>query len=132
MFEDWKRERLIKSTLARLAKQRVALILQPGNLWVVERAVNEEDDPDIAAVLRTAYLRGWVVAEPNAIPTGKLAPDGSLPRGNLFTGSAPVYRLTEAGWNVINNSQTWVVATFTVATVSLIATLLGVLLGLSH
>ncbi len=130
MFENWKRERMIKATLARLAKQRVALILQPGNCRVIERAVSEEDDPCVATALRTAQLREWVAVEMNAVPTGKLAPDGSLPNGTPITGSAPVYRLTEAGWAVINNTHTWVVATFVVASVTLLATVIGVFLSL--
>ncbi|GEM_PF-887302 len=130
MFEDWKRERLIKSTLARLARLRVALIFQPGNYWVIEQAVSEEDDPHVAAALRTAQLRGWVAIELNAVPTGKLAPDGSLPKGALLTGSGPVYRLTEAGWAVINNSHAWIVATFMMASVTLLATVIGVFLSL--
>ena len=51
-------ERQVRQTLRRLARQRVAFILQPENVWVVERAVSEDEGKDVAAALRTCQLRG--------------------------------------------------------------------------
>jgi hypothetical protein len=121
-------ERLIRRTLHRLAQQKVALILQPGNVWVIERAVSEEENPDIAAALRTCQLRGWVAPEANAVPQYSLESNGKLPKEPRSV--APVYRLTEAGWSVIYRSQAWVFSTFIIATATLLATVLGVLLTL--
>jgi hypothetical protein len=61
-------ERLINKTLRRLAKQRVTMILQPGNVWVIEYAVSEGESSDISAALRTCHLWGWVAPEMNAVP----------------------------------------------------------------
>lgn len=72
----------VRSTLKRLSRQRVALVLQPGNVWVIEDAVEDNERTD--AALKTAYIRGWVAPIENAVPKGKLAPDGALPTGPLF------------------------------------------------
>lgn len=95
----------IRRTLKRLSEQRVAVVLQPGNIWVVENAV--EDDEQTDAALKTAYMRGWVEPIENAVPKAKLAPDGSLPRGELFQRIGPLWRLTEGGWAVVNRTQLW-------------------------
>jgi hypothetical protein len=49
-------ERDIRRTLKSLSRQRVALVLQPGNVWVIERAVEDNEQTDSA--LKTAKLRG--------------------------------------------------------------------------
>ena len=67
-------------------------------------------------------MRGWVAVLHEAIPSGSLTADGNLPKGPLYESRSTVYRLTEAGWMVINRSQTWVISTFTVAFATLVAT----------
>jgi hypothetical protein len=125
IFDEWRKERAIKAVLRALARQRVAMILQPGNVWVVEYAPQGSDQMDVA--LRTCHLRGWVEPIQNAVPTGELKPDGSLP-DPLFRQMNPVYRLTEGGWHVINRTQRWIVATFVVAAVTLVVTIIGIIL----
>ena len=61
----------IRRTLKRLSGQRVALVLQPGNVWVIENAVEYNEQTD--AALKTAYMRGWVKPIENAVPKGSLA-----------------------------------------------------------
>ena len=126
MFDEWRRERFIRKTLRRLSQQRVVRVLQPGNIWMVEKAVSEEESDQVVAALRTCNLRGWVQIHTDAIPHGKLTPDGKLPEGSRLSGTAPVYKLTEAGWNVIHRSHEWIVATFVIVAITLIATILGV------
>ena len=126
---DWKRERSVRKVLRRLSRQRVDLILQPGNVWVVNHGVTEADD--VSEALRTCHMRGWVEPMSNAIPQGKLTPDGRLPEGEMFTGIAPMYRLTEAGWNAIHRLHTWVVVTCVVALITLIATVVGLVVALA-
>ena len=118
----------IRHTLERLSRQRVALVLQPGNVWVIERAV--EDDEQTDAALKTAYMRGWVEPIENAIPKGKLMPDGTLPGGSPFQGVGPLWRLTEGGWAVVNRTRRWAlfailisVLSFAVSVGSLVLTL---------
>ncbi|MFN8411724.1 MAG: hypothetical protein U0Z26_05000 [Anaerolineales bacterium] len=105
------------------------MILQPGDVWVIEYAVSEGESPDISAALRTCHLRGWIALEINAVPQASIGDNGELLENTQ--GVAPIYRLTEAGWSVIHRSQAWVISTFIVATVSLIATIVSIYLTLS-
>ena len=111
-------ERDIRQTLKRLSRQRVGLVLQPGNHWVIEMAVTDDEQTDTA--LKTAWMRGWVEPIENAVPKGKLNPDGSLPDGPLYYGIGPIWRLTEAGWSVINRSHGWTLFAVLVSILSLI------------
>ncbi len=130
MFDEWHRERFIRKTLRRLSQQRVHGILQPGNYWVIEKAVSEYEGDKVVAALRTCNLRGWVEIHTDAVPHSKLTPEGKLPKDFLISGVmsdvAPIYKLTEAGWNVIHRSHEWVVATFVIVAITLIATILGI------
>lgn len=121
---SWKRERFIRKTLKRLARQRVGLILQPGNVWVVEQSVTEAEEW-VAEALRTLYLRGWVEIVSDAVPQAEIGPDGQLPDAASPQGVAPIYRLTEAGWSQIRRTHMWVLLTFAAALASLIAALVG-------
>lgn len=116
---EWRRERHIRRTLRALARQRVAMVLQPGNVFVVERAA--PDDEDTLAAIRTCHMRGWV--EPmfdGAIPHGRVPPPGTPP---AFDRSQPVYRLTDSGWAVIHRSHE-------VALLALVIALVGVIISL--
>ena len=117
-FQDFTKERTIRRVLRSLSRQRVAVICQPGDVWVIEYAPPEFDG--LAEALRTCHLRGWVEPIANAVPSAWLTPDGHLPED--FQKREPVYRLTEAGWAVLNRTQVWVVATFSIAAATLIAT----------
>ena len=119
-FENFRRERQIRRVMRALARQRVAVVLQPGDVWVVENAPSNL--PFREEALRTCLLRGWIAVLHEAVPKGSLTPEGNLPNGPMFQSRAPVYRLTEAGWLVINRAQAWVIATFAVAFATLVAT----------
>ena len=103
LFTSRRREWEIRRTLRKLGRQRVALVLQPHNVWVIENAVPDDEDTD--AMLKTCHMRGGGV-EPleHAVPRGQLTPEGALPQGNVFT-VGRLYRLTDSGWAVINRSQ---------------------------
>lgn len=120
-FENFRRERNVRRVLRALARQRVAVILQPGDVWVIENAPSNLPLQDEA--LRTGLMRGWVEVLHDAVPSGSLGPDGRLPEGPPFQSRATIFRLTEAGWLVIHRTQFWVLATFVVALASLIATM---------
>jgi len=117
---DANRERFILSVLRRLARQRVALLLQPGDVWVIEYAV--EDEKNVAEALRTCHMRGWVEPLAHALPTGKVAPNGTLPE-KLFTTEKPLYRLTDSGWSAIHRTHSWDVFACTIAGIGLIVSL---------
>jgi len=121
-------ESAIRRTLKRLSRQQVALVLQPGDVWVIENAVEDNEKTD--AALKTAHMRGWVKPIENAVPKGKLTPDGALPSGNPFQGVGPVWQLTEGGWTVVNRTHWWALfailisaLSFTVSVVSLVLTI---------
>jgi hypothetical protein len=124
-IQDFTQEISIRRTLRALAKQRVAMILKPGNVLVIEKAIVKDEDTE--ANLRTCQLRGWIEILENAIPSGKLTEDGRLPVGNPFTNVEPLFRLTDSGWNVIHGNHVWIVTTCLVAWATLVATLIGVL-----
>jgi hypothetical protein len=126
---DWNRERFIRKVLKSVSKQRVALILQPGNVFVIEKAPASQ--PGIEEALRTCHIRGWVEPICNAIPKGKLTKNGRLPDGDLFTEIGPYYRLTEAGWSIIRRTHLWVVTTCLIALATLIGTICGLWIMLS-
>lgn len=109
-----KSEFSVYRTLKALSKQRVALILQPGNVWVIERALPEDEETETN--LRTCHLRGWVEPLENAIPQGRLTEDGRLPSGDVFSKCGPLYRLTDSGWDAIQRTH--------------VITLLGILVSL--
>jgi hypothetical protein len=110
-------EKLIRATLKRLAGQRISMVLQPGNVWVIESAV-EDDNEGVDAAIKSAYLRGWVEPIENAVAKGKLLPGGKLPPGNPFQSVGALWRLTDAGWAVINRNQTWMLLAVLIAFLS--------------
>jgi hypothetical protein len=96
-------ERTVRRTLRQLARQRVRVVLQPGSIWIIDKAINETADTH--AALLTCFMRGWVEPLENAVPSAKLLPGGKLPP-DLRSGTVRVhYRLTSAGWSVIHRSS---------------------------
>ncbi|WCK21765.1 hypothetical protein [Agrobacterium tumefaciens] len=120
MFADWKEEREIRRTLRKLARQRVALILQPGNTKVIERALGHDDKTD--AILLTCEMRGWVEVMQRAVPQGSITKDQRLPDGPMFDRVGDIYKFTDSGWNAINRAHGWTVFTGFLGFVSILAT----------
>jgi len=120
MFESFRRERAIRRALHAIARQRVVSVLT--------RSPPNEEWFDIA--VRTSHIRGWVEVLHEAVPTGVLQGTGAspiLPEIRLRT----VYRLTEGGWAVIHRSHAWIIATFLIALLSLVAGVASVVLTLT-
>ena len=124
-FLDWRRECFIRKTLRRLSRQRVVGILRPGNIWIIEKSPLE--DEKVEAALRTCHIRGWVEPLANAVPKGRLTKEGKLP-DEMISDVGPIYRLTEAGWDVLRRIHGWVIATCIIAFVGLIATVISLLI----
>jgi hypothetical protein len=101
MFDPF--DRTIYRTLRALAKQRVRLVLQPGDHWVIDNAI-PQDDETLAALL-TCQMRGWVEPLRHAVPSAQLTAEGSLPSNISFDKLQTLYRLTSAGWSVIHRSD---------------------------
>lgn len=119
---DLKREWKIRRILRRLSKQRVGLVFQPGNIWVIEKAVEDNEETD--AALKTCYMRGWVEPLENSVPKGKLKEDGSLPDDYLYQSSGPIWRLTDSGWSAINRAHAWTI-------IGILITAIGVIIAIS-
>lgn len=128
MLETFKRERAVRRALHAIARQRVVLVLQPGNVLVVELSPPDEEWFDIA--VRTCHIRGWVDVLHDSIPSGTVLYEGSNP---VFPGEMKpktIYRLTEGGWTVIHRSHGWLIATFLVGLLSLVAGVASVVVTL--
>ena len=117
---DFTRERRIRLMLRRLSRQRVALILQPGGVWVVENAV--EGGKALEADLNTCYMRGWIEPLQDAVPTGRLTSPTSIP---AMTERTTLWKLNDSGWNVINRTQLWALSGLLVAALSLVVAVLA-------
>jgi hypothetical protein len=117
-------DRTVDRTLRKLAKQRVRLILQPGDYWVIDSAIPQDDDTQ--AALLTCHMRGWIEPLHHAVPSAQLTKDGSLPRNINFEKLETFYRLTSAGWSVIHRSDLIAACALLVAAVSLALAIFGV------
>lgn len=125
MFHSIIQEHRIKKALKLLARQRVAMVLQPGNTLVIELAPPNTKWFDIA--VRTAHIRGWVEILHDSIPSGQLKFGlNDEPRLPNSIQAKTIYRLTEGGWAVIRRSHAWVIATFAISFLSLVAALIGI------
>ena len=118
MLDDFIRERQIRRALKAIARQRVAIVLQPGNVQVVERSPPREEWFDLG--VRTCLIRGWVEVLHENLPTGRVRMQGNTPSVPEAMTPATHYKLTEGGWAVLNRSHAWVLATFMASTVGLV------------
>lgn len=74
--------------------------------------------------LTTCLMRGWVEVLVGAVPKGQVAKDGLPDCDEPFKGHGTIYRITDSGWAVINRTQTWLMATFAVSLLALVAVVL--------
>jgi hypothetical protein len=124
MFDRF--ERTIKRTLRNLAKQRVRVVLQPGNYLVIDRAIARDDDTE--AALQTCQMRGWVEVLHHALPSAQLGPAGELPANFPNFEKAETlmqYRLTSAGWSVIHRSDLIALCALLIAVMSFTLAIFG-------
>jgi hypothetical protein len=122
MFDPF--DRTVDRTLRKLAKQRVRLVLQPGDYWVIDRAIPQDDDT--RAALLTCQMRGWVEPLQHAVPSTQLTPDGALPPNINFDKMQTLYRLTSAGWSVIHRSDLIATCALLIAAMSLGLAIFGI------
>jgi hypothetical protein len=119
------REFQIRRILRKISKQRVALILKPGDVWVIEKAL--KIDEKVEAYIATCLMRGWIEILENSVPSGQLTKDVKLPNiplNELFNETKNIYRITESGWSVINRQKTLLYLTFLVGLMTLILMIL--------
>ena len=117
MIDDLRRERQVRRALRAIARQRVAMVLQPGNVQVVERSPPREEWFELGVL--TARIRGWVEVLHEDLPTGTVHMQGNVPQLPRSMGPETHYRLTEGGWAVLNRTHAWLLATFIVSAVGL-------------
>jgi hypothetical protein len=115
------REFQTRRILRKISKQRVAFILKPGDVWVVEKALKIDEKGE--AYIATCLMRGWIEILQNSVPSRQLTKDGKLPDvplNKLFNETKNIYRITESGWSVINRQKTLLYLTFLVGLLTLI------------
>ena len=120
-FVGLQRERQIRKVLSGLARQRVALVLQPGRVWVIEQALQRNED--VEAALMTCLMRGWIEPLQENMPTAELDIANIAAGPPPFTRSETLYRLTEGGWNALNRAHAWTAAGVVLALAALIVSL---------
>lgn len=117
MIEDRGRELKVRQVLRRLARQRVALVAQPGNVWIIEKALQRDADCEVG--LATYAMRGWVEPLYQDLPTNGLSNEGTIAPGLLLTRTESYVRLTEGGWSAIYPAQARVLVNALLAVASL-------------
>ena len=121
MFTHIKREYLIYKTLTSISKQRVVLLLQPENAWVIEKALPNTSQNQ--ANIRTCMIRGWVEILHESISSTNIDNNYGLSEGFEFDRNEDIYKLTDSGWNAIHR-------THVITLLSIIIALLGVFITL--
>ena len=127
MFETFRRERQVRKALRAISRQRVALVLQPGNVQVVEQSPPDAEWFDLG--VRTCLIRGWVEVLHENLPTGAVLMLGKTPVPPSQFSPKTHYRLTEGGWAVLNRSHSWVLATFLVSSLGLMVAVASLLVA---
>lgn len=121
------RERQIRKALKIISGQRVVMVLQPGNVLVIENSPNPGEWFD--AAVQTCRIRGWVEVLHDGIPSAELkfrggSPDWAQPEPKVH------YRLTDGGWNAIHRSHALLIVTVVLSALSLAAGAASVVLAL--
>ena len=101
--ERMKREFEIYLTLRALSKQRVRGVLQPGNVWMIEKSPKEKYSK--VENLHTCLMRGWIEPLFENMPHGEVEIDGRFTSEEIFTKKKTVYKLTDCGWNAIHRTH---------------------------
>lgn len=127
MLTHYVRERQVRRALKAVARQRVAIVLQPGNVHVIERGTPDEEWFELG--IRTCHIRGWVEVLHESLPTTTVRFQGNHPLISQDAKAKNHYRLTEGGWAVLNRSHAWVLATFLVSTVGLVVSIASLVLA---
>ena len=99
MIDDFIYEFKMHRLLKKVARQKIRMILEPGNVPVIERAVGH--DEETKALLLTAQIRGWVEVLHESMPTGQIDPDGSFNPSQPFQSVEDHWKLTDSGWAAI-------------------------------
>ena len=98
MFSDFIYEFKMHRLLKKVGRQRVTMILEPGNVPVIERAISR--DEKTKGLLLTAEIRGWVEVLHEALPTGQIDQDGRF-NEQPFQSLETHWKLTDSGWAAI-------------------------------
>lgn len=119
-YTNYKREKNIRKVLKSLTKQRISMIL-PNNIWVIE---NVSKLPFKEEALKTCLIRGWVEIIEEAVPSGDLSLDHHIKSQQTFSHHEPIYRITDAGWAIVNRTHSWIIGTFFISLLAVTASLI--------
>ena len=99
MFSDFIYEFKMHRLLRKVGRQRVTMILEPGNVPVIERAISRDEETKV--LLLTAEIRGWVEVLHEDLPTGQIDQDGRFNEEQPFQSLETHWKLTDSGWAAI-------------------------------
>ncbi|HHC6463055.1 hypothetical protein HJ014_18840 [Vibrio parahaemolyticus] len=118
LVKDFVYEQQLLAVLNKIKRQRVAIILEPGNVPVIERAIG--NDESIKAMLLTAQIRGWVEVLHENIPTGQVSASGEMNMSNPFSSVQTYWKLTDSGWAAIQRRHQLSIFAFAVSVVGVV------------
>jgi hypothetical protein len=123
MFRDWFVECRIRKVLRKIARQRVALILNPGSVWVIEKALIKDEKSE--AAVATCLMRGWIDILDNSVKMGQLNPDGTLPdKWEEKLQDDKIYKVTDSGWRVIKRERLVLIMSLVFAALAVVIALM--------
>jgi hypothetical protein len=111
---NWKIHRLLR----RLAKQRVRVIHQPTNQWVIEYAVEESEEN--IGLIYTCQIRGWIELLHENVPSEQLGSDSQSSIPSQMKSKKHVWKLTDSGWAAIQRRHEITVLAVSIALLGII------------
>jgi len=99
MFSDLIYEFKMHRLLKKISRQRVTMVLEPGNVPVIERGLSHDEKTKV--LLLTAEIRGWVEVLHENIPTGQIDQNGQINEQQPFQSLETHWKLTDSGWAAI-------------------------------
>jgi len=119
------KEYSIRRTLKQLARQRVARVHNPGNYWIIEKAMPKTKKNE--ANLQTCLMRGWVKLLHESVPTRKLGKNLEIDDSKSEC-YEHVYGLTESGWNVIHRNYSLFFLSVVISVIGVVVAVLNLIL----
>lgn len=115
----WRKERAIYKTLCLVSRQTAFAIVKDCDGEDEFFVLNTPKlDSRTLAMLQTCYLRGWLEPAPHSLPAGDFNEFKKHPNPKSF--HKVIYRVTDAGWNIIYRNHLWIRLTCILTFITLI------------
>lgn len=118
LIKDFQYEQNLLNLLRNIKRQRVVVILDPGDVPVIERAIGH--DENTRAMLLTAQIRGWVEVLYENTLTGDVSSSGEIDVSKPFTSTQTYWKLTDSGWGAIQRRHQLNIFAFVVSVVGVV------------